>query len=92
MNEAAKPAPVTAMARMGKCCPGMKMVLARTRESDSLGLKLEPMWDISNGKLTAQFVIRTRKAKDKNEAHANATYVLVTFCPFCGARLRKETE
>lgn len=78
----------SAAKEIGKCCDGLALVLSRQRESDTIGLCLENMYSLRSGRPTrAALVVRFRKSTNRKAEFANATYMVASFCPFCGAEV-----
>lgn len=75
---------------MKDCCVAMTLVLGRARPKDQLGLMRETLFSFSGKPPRDIIVIRMNKAPrgDKSE-HALARFIEVSYCPFCGKRVRR---
>ena len=71
------------------CCDGMRMVLARPRPGDRLGLMVETLFRVRDGKPRETIVLRFRRApRGDKDKFAGATLIEINYCPFCGKILR----
>ncbi|HEX2679573.1 MAG TPA: hypothetical protein VHM19_23145 [Polyangiales bacterium] len=71
------------------CCPGIELVLGRVRDNDRVGLQRQTMFSLTKQPgVTERLVIRMHKSRDRTAPHADSTFVLVNFCPFCGAKVK----
>lgn len=66
------------------CCNPLRVSLGRYKNTDRLGLFLEEEFLTGNKNL----VLRFRKGKKAEEPGIyNATFIMVRYCPFCGAKV-----
>lgn len=70
------------------CCPLMRMALNRQRPNDRIGLQVAAFYNAKAGTLSSGPVIRFHKSKDRTDPHADVTYAVVDYCPFCGTRVK----
>lgn len=72
------------------CCPVLALALRRSAErTERYGLAKELMFNFKTGKESHTIVVHFRKAKDRKEEFADATYAECSHCPFCGAKLER---
>ena len=78
--------------KIGECCSVMKLVLSRELPASAkAGLALEPWLNFTKGTQGVALVLHFPKSKDRSSEHASATYALVSYCPFCGAKTERKT-
>jgi len=67
------------------CCPLLKDVISRPKDTDKLGLMLDK--EMLTGR--EFLLIRMRKAKKGTSEHWNAVFAEVSYCPFCGKKIER---
>jgi hypothetical protein len=66
-----------------ECCKVMALVIGRAKS----GITKEPSWNYKTGETDEVFVVRFAKSRDKGAEHPDATYAVLSWCPFCKANL-----
>lgn len=75
------------------CCDMMKMVLGRARPHDQLGLMVETLFRVRDGKPREAVALRFRSAPRGDKGRlAAVTLAEINYCPFCGKRIAKPSE
>lgn len=83
--------------KKGECCELMTIALARTASlMKPQGMAREELFDFSGKRRPAVYptiVLHLPKAtKEDKSAWRKATYAMVNYCPFCGAKVAKERD
>lgn len=71
------------------CCPLLEDVASRAKSSDRMGLMFDT--NLMNGKRVLNIWMRKAKKAERPETW-KATYAVVRYCPFCGAKVEKNHE